>query len=422
MFYKFPQITRIEPVLEAIKGSDDFRVTEKEGYKVINYNLASSSTFPQVVKSDEPFVWTNSTPDGAYAHAISPDQDLWNASVRRECRGLIFGNDGNLIRRAYHKFFNLNEREETLIDLVDFSSSHIILEKIDGSMVTPLFLPDETRGTAHLRLATKAGITDVSMEAEVFISDKPWYKEFMTLCYAQGLMPIFEYVSPETRIVINHKEPNLILTAIRNQITGEYQDYTTMRVNALHWNIPLVNFVYSSSQRMSDEYMKDLETSSDTEGIVIRFNNGHMLKIKTLWYVAIHRAKDNLLHEKRVVELILEDKVDDVLGFLDPEDRDRLDSYRTSFVNGLDASIKLLRDHYYPKAKSMSRKDFALGLGKEIPWSYTSIIFNCWDKSKDEIETEIMNTLRKSLTSQAKIDNTRHLWGNAVWNFKVLHE
>jgi T4 RnlA family RNA ligase len=260
------------------------------------------------------------------------------------------------------------------------------------------------------------------MEAEVFIANKPWYKEFMELCHAQGLMPIFEYVSPETRIVIHHKEPNLILTAIRNQITGEYLPYLQMLINAKYWNIPHVNDVYRSSSFLQDDIIKKIENASDTEGVVVRFDNGHMVKVKTLWYVAIHRAKDNLLHEKRVVELILEDKVDDVLGFLDPEDRDRLDAYRTSFVNGLDATKKLLIHHYYPKAKSMSRKDFALGFGKDIPGCYASIIFSCWDKGVEHIEGEVLEVVKKSLTSQAKIDKTRHLWGNAVWSFKVMNE
>lgn len=225
MFYTFPHITRIEPVLKAIEGSDDFRVTEKEGgYKVINYNLASSTTFPQVIyrKQDK------------CSLTLDYDTDIvtWNNTVRRECRGLIFDKDGNLIRRGYHKFFNLGEREETLIENIDFSKPHCVLEKIDGSMVTPLWLPDDSTGEPHLRLATKAGITDVSMEAEYFIADKPNYKEFMRVCHEQGLCPIFEYVSPSTRIVINHKEPNLILTAIRNIISGDYMPYYLLRANS----------------------------------------------------------------------------------------------------------------------------------------------------------------------------------------------
>lgn len=405
-FYSFPHITRIEPVLEAIKDSDDFRVTEKEGgYKVINYNLASSTTFPQI------------NPDQWYDVST---KDYHNA-IRRECRGLIFDADGNLIRRAYHKFFNLGEREETMVENVNFSEPHCVLEKIDGSMVTPLWLPDDSTGEPHLRLATKAGITDVSMEAEVFISDKPWYKEFMRLAHEQNLCPIFEYVSPETRIVIRHKEPNLILTAIRNMITGDYFPYYLLRVNGLHANIPVVERIYNSIDNV-DRYVSELERQSDTEGVVIRFDSGHMVKVKTLWYVAIHRAKDNLLHEKRVIELILNEKADDVLPFLDHDDRIRLEEYQEKLVTGLHNTIDLIRDHYYPKAKSGTRKDFALGLSKEIPWAYSNVIFSCWEKDREAIEETVIENVKRSLTSQAKIDATRHLWGNAVWSYKGVEE
>ena len=296
------------------------------------------------------------------------------------------------------------------------------MEKIDGSMVTPLWLPDDSNGKPHLRLATKAGITDVSMEAEYFIADKPWYKDFMKLCQMQGLMPIFEYVSPETRIVIKHKEPNLILTAIRNQITGEYFPSPIMRANALYWNIPVVNYVFSSTSPLTDGRIDDIEKQSDTEGVVIRFENGHMLKVKTLWYVAIHRAKDNLLYERRVIELILEDKVDDVIGFLDNEDREHLAEYRDSFVKGLEKNIHQLKEEVYPKAKSMTRKDFALSMGKELPNGMASVIFACWDKSKEDVEGEVLNMVRKSLSSQSKIDKTRHFWDNATWNYRARIE
>jgi hypothetical protein len=39
MNYKFPLINNISDVLPAIAGRDEFVVTEKEGYTVINYNV-----------------------------------------------------------------------------------------------------------------------------------------------------------------------------------------------------------------------------------------------------------------------------------------------------------------------------------------------------------------------------------------------
>lgn len=401
MIYPFPHIENINDVLPSIEGSDDFFITEKEDYTVINYRLLSSSTFPPVI---DPSVISDDL-NHKYNH---------KAAIRRECRGLIFDKKGKLLRRAYHKFFNINEREETLLQNVDFSENHSLLEKVDGSMITPIWLD------GNLRLATKAGITSVAMDAEYFIADKPNYKSFMKLCHDHNITPIFEYVSNTNRIVIEYPE-NLILTAMRRMDTGTYFDYTLLRVHALQYNIPLVQWYHNTSTSMN-EYIDSLSLTSDIEGVVIRFASGHMVKVKTLWYVAIHRAKDNLLHEKRVIELIMNDKVDDVLSFLPDKDKEKLEKYRDKFIAGYNATLILLRDHYYPKAKELSRKDFALTILPTIPSAYGTIIFNCWDKGKEHIEQSLKDMIVDSTISQTKVDKTRHLWGNVTWNYRGVEE
>jgi RNA ligase len=50
----------------------------------------------------------------------------------RECRGLIFSDKGNILSRRFHKFFNVNELEETHESLIDINRPHILTEKMDG--------------------------------------------------------------------------------------------------------------------------------------------------------------------------------------------------------------------------------------------------------------------------------------------------
>jgi RNA ligase len=64
-------------------------------------------------------------------------------AIRRECRGLVFDKNGWILARRFHKFFNLNEREETLARNVDFSKPHSVLAKIDGSMISPVIINGE---------------------------------------------------------------------------------------------------------------------------------------------------------------------------------------------------------------------------------------------------------------------------------------
>ena len=197
MNYDFPEIDHIDDVIPHIEDWQEFKVMQKDWYTVINYMVAFEETF-----------------------SLVRERSHYNMKIRRECRGMIFDTaTGNLISRPYHKFFNVGEREETNLDKIDLTQPHVVLEKLDGSMIRPIPTPE------GFRLGTKAGITDVAMNAEYFVADKPQYREFILECINQGLTPIFEWVSRKNRIVVDYPEDNLILTAIRNTATGEYLPY-----------------------------------------------------------------------------------------------------------------------------------------------------------------------------------------------------
>lgn len=55
-----------------------------------------------------------------------------------ECRGIIFcEKTGQVLARRFHKFFNVNEQDETQAELIDLARPHFILEKADG-FVSPV--------------------------------------------------------------------------------------------------------------------------------------------------------------------------------------------------------------------------------------------------------------------------------------------
>lgn len=189
--YKFPIIVSIDDVLPAIEGRDEFIVADKKDYIVINYVVMQESTFQ-----------------------LDPNNNF--GEYRRECRGIKFYPDGRIMARPFHKFFNVNEKEETQSHKIDLTQKHLILPKIDGSMVHPIVVGN------NIRWATKMGITDVAMNAEVFVAKNPKYERFAEYCVEKELTPIFEWVSPKNRIVIPYEEENLILLAVRDNITGEY--------------------------------------------------------------------------------------------------------------------------------------------------------------------------------------------------------
>jgi RNA ligase len=149
LHYNFPIIESINDVLPHIAGRPEFIVAKKDGYQVVNYVMSNSETF----------------------NGATPEQ----SAILRECRGLVFGEDGKVLSRRYHKFFNHGERGD---QEPDFCKPHVILEKLDGSMISPIWINGE-----GFRWTTKMGITDVAMQAEVFVANHPDYTELARMCH-----------------------------------------------------------------------------------------------------------------------------------------------------------------------------------------------------------------------------------------------
>jgi RNA ligase len=205
MIYEIPIIRNISDVLPAIKDAKEFIVAERDGYTVINYMVQFADTFPDI----------NVAGGSAKMRA---ERSLHNA-IRRECRGIIFCSEtGNILRRPLFKFFNVGERQETMLQNLNFSEQHWVDTKLDGSMICPFLIGDK------LIWATKMVASDFHDMVERFVQESDIdYEGFCRKVIGQGYSPIFEWMHPQTRIVIDYgKEPKLTLLAIRNMVSGEF--------------------------------------------------------------------------------------------------------------------------------------------------------------------------------------------------------
>jgi RNA ligase len=386
MNYDFPQIETIEDVLDDINGYDEIRVMDKGDYTVINYAVAFEETF----------AWDLEDP-----HA---------SSIRRECRGLIFDKEGKLISRPYHKFFNAGEKEETQLNKINLYEPHVVLEKLDGSMIRPIPTAD------GFRLATKAGITDISQQAEEFIADKPEYDKFIRSSIACGLIPIFEWCSRKNRIVIDYPQDQLILTAVRDKLTGTYLLYPNIVGTGKNYNIPVVKAIAGDDtdiQKVVDHIRK----WDDGEGVVIRFDTGHMVKVKADDYILRHKSKESINQEKNVIQVVLDDAVDDMIPLLTKEDAERLKNFQKAFWDSVEHTAMDMNDLYnagntmYP-----DKKEFAVNFVQKMILPFHAPIMYAIRGGRPTIEV-IKEMIRKSLTSQAKLNDNRWLWGNLDWNY-----
>jgi RNA ligase len=386
MFYDFPHITHINDVLPHIDGREEFRVLEKDGYTVVNYAVAFEETFQ----------WDSNDPIGS--------------AVRRECRGITFDSNGNLICRKYQKFFNIGEKEETQLNKVNLYEPHIVLQKLDGSLIAP---QPSSNGFV---LTTKAGVTEISQQAEDFIKDKPHYSTFIKKCIQRGTTPLFEWCSNKNRIVISYETDQLILTGMRYNDTGKYVDYEIMKTYATAWNIPVVQAVNGLAVQDINLFVKQVREWDDEEGVVIRFNSGHMVKIKADDYVLRHKTKDSISQEKNVIATILDDSVDDLVPLLTPEDAERLIQFQNAFWTTLEDVASDLADLFVTgNTKYPDKKDFAVEFVQKIVLPKYAPVMYAMKSGKGSQEV-LVEMIGKSLSSQTKIDQIRWMFGGLNWN------
>ena len=385
MKYKFPVINHIDEVLPHVKDHPDFIIAVRDDFTVINYLLASNQTF--------------TTP------------------ILRECRGLIFDNKtGKVLAHRFQKFFNVNEREETLVENIDFSQPHIILEKLDGSMITPLVWPerDGDYTYSNVRWATKMGETEIADQVVNFIdaNEDMYYESYARWCANYNSTPIFEWCSRQNQVVIDHPEDRLVLLAVRQNITGEYWDRDELEYDSKHWNMDLVKEFSGTMESMQHliDHTRDLVGE---EGYVVRFDDGHMVKVKGEWYVTLHKIKEQMLFERNVVGMILENRMDDVMPFLLKEDAERLNVFAFALSLTMGKLVEATMNEIIEIRKNQyTRAEFGQHHLHKVPAPLQRIIWKTWDEEKIERKKtydELVEVIKSHLTSNTKYDTMKKL-------------
>lgn len=390
--YTFPHIRHIDDVLPYIADRPEFRVTEKDWYTVVGYKVMGPDTF------------THETDYGT--------------RVLRECRGLVFATDtGRILSRPLHKIFNAGQIAETQLDGIDVSASHVVLEKLDGSMIRPIPIPNDP--DREFRLGTKAGITDTALRAEDYVSAHPDYVRFIRMCIKSGYTPIFEWCSREDRIVVDYGPENTLnLLALRDTVSGEYTSYHAYADYGRYWGVRVVGAVQVDRISDIDGFVAGVRESVGREGVVLRYEDGHMIKIKSDDYVMRHRAVDGLRTERDALRVVLDDTVDDMIPILPEADVVRLVNYQRDVSLALDVHERIVSELFADGvARYPDKRQFATRFVQNhhnVNPAYAPILYAMYGGA--EPRTVLTELLSKSLGSQSNFDKVKWIVEGVIWN------
>jgi len=327
-----------------------------------------------------------------YDQINSPKYD----DITRECRSLVleipeydFGvsmptmeKEFTVVSRSFDRFFNEGEEQGVDYDITKMTA----YEKVDGSIVSLFYYKGEwlyrTRGMIMPDGELKINGTNLSWKdlIEESLGD---VSEF----FLENITYIFEVVSPENRVVTRYSESCAYLLSVRNNVSGEYSNYSD--------DYFFLNYIYSYNIRTPKSYVFNTieccikaakELRELNEGYVLYDESGvPRIKVKNPAYVAAHHLRgEGVLSNRRIMDLIIMNEQDEYLSIF-PEDKERFKPYMNS-VENCKTEYQILWD----SSKDITdQKEFALQV-KDYP--VCGLLFSK-KKNKDLTFTELFDKL-----------------------------
>ena len=305
--------------------------------------------------------------------------------MARELRGLKLCREGKLLYRPLHKFFNHGERGSSLNLTVDT----IIQDKIDGSMVHPFFHDNRFAG-----FMTRAGETDVALKATAYYQANPVDRPYGLFCerfWRMGLLPIFEYVGPYNRVVLDYAE-NIILLTMREQKYGKYMSCRDVDYYALEYDLPVANWSFANDLSV-DSFVKSARAVKNLEGYVVR-QGDEWIKIKADEYLNLHKLQDSLIFAHKRLAVILDGNVDDILARRDMPELRRENDF---FLRGLRLCVEITKGAVL--LYKGDKKDFYLNILPKFPPFLHHAILQSLSNDAHSCVTEIF---RRATVNQTK--------------------
>ncbi len=323
--------------------------------------------------ADAPYNLKISEDDGFVLFKYNQIASDFREEICKEARGLILDTQDNfrVVRYAFKKFFNVDEGFAAQLDW----DTAVATEKIDGSIMSVWFARGKwhlsTNGTIDAFKAEINGVGPYKTFGELFESVLP-LSTFAN--YNKHRCWTFELVSPYNKVVIDYPETKVYLLSVRDMDSLE-----ELGLDAVEMLADANGLVVPERYDLNNEadYRKVVEQMPEGhEGIVVRDANGERVKIKTLLYFEMHRAKNNgVITLERIVDLIRANDHYEFLSYF-PEYQSIFDDVKRQIDHSEVVLEKVRQDVAEWKNNNkdvceqdarMARKWFAQDLGKKGP-------------------------------------------------------
>lgn len=272
-----------------------------------------------------------------------------------EARGMIVREDNGAwfaVSWGMNKFFNATEQYAETAN-IDWSTARV-QAKIDGSLMKIAFDPVEkawlcsTNGTAR---ATDASTAFGKSFYDVFCEVLGGNFDAFCARLSKNYTYFFELVSKYNKICVSYDEDAIYYLGCRNMISFEEENYVP---NFKGFNVKRPREYRLSSYEDCQRAVEEL--GENQEGFVIVDGAFRRIKMKTPWYISMHRLRGNgVVTPAHILALWQSEAIDDFVAAF-PEYTSLVDEVARKLVGLIEKT-----DIAYEVAKHEgSRKDFAL--------------------------------------------------------------
>lgn len=242
--------------------------------------------------------------NGETVYLVQPQHLGCNWSqTNKHFRSSLWDSTGELISAGFPKFTNWGEKPD-YFPVPRSLTNATIMEKIDGS----LLIVTKWKGQYILRTrgTTDAGTLENGHELALF-KEKilPKLADYMVNSETWSWSWLFEWVSPENRIVLNYgEEPDwyLVGTIYHENYGLMLQKYLDVKAAQLGLKRP-ISYMFSEI----DDLIAKVGEWKGKEGVCVYSQNDQAIhKVKSAWYLVLHHMKSELSSFDKVIDVWLE--------------------------------------------------------------------------------------------------------------------
>lgn len=245
-----------------------------------------------------------------------------------ECRSLVLAMDTfELVSMKFPRFFNFGECPHLYEDF-DLSSA-LVVEKADGSIVGFNYSPYTGRWEISTRSMYKAegehvlgGSFREKIRSAAGFETEESFQDWCEENLKENLTYIFEWVSPQNRIVTPYEKSELVLLGVSDKIERRLYTMDELRgvlvvftSSGLFVRLPHIYPSVSSKDELVEmvNQLPDLQ-----EGFIVWCQKtDRRMKMKSSNYLVAHRLRgeNGVPTRKSILELVLQGEVDEFLCY-----------------------------------------------------------------------------------------------------------